>query len=107
MIANSGNMQGGGGAESCTVTVTFSAPKATLTVYYITPELSELQTREFGLSGNEYNVELNVAKNTIVFADATNPWGVTEITGNVTKIYGELYEPTALYVYGDCFLITT
>lgn len=92
----------GGGAESCTVTVTFGAPRSYLTIYYVTPELSELQTREF--PNYESNVELNVAKNTIVFADAENSMGITEITGNVTEIYGDLTGPTALYVYGDCSL---
>lgn len=92
----------GGGAQACTLTVRFTAPRSSLTIYYISPEMSELQTRECE-SGNPPVFTLNVAKNTIVFFDSDNAMGITQLEGDATIIYGEFtHSGCAVYVYGDC-----
>lgn len=91
-----------GGAQACTLTVKFTASRSSLTIYYISPEMSELQTRKCE-SGNPPAFTLNVAKNTIAFFDSNNGWGVTQLEGDATIIYGNLSQSgCAVYVYGDC-----
>ncbi len=91
-----------GGAQACTLTVEFTASRSSLTIYYISPEMSELQTRKCE-SGNPPAFTLNVAKNTIAFFDSNNGWGITQLEGDATIIYGNLSQSgCAVYVYGDC-----
>lgn len=91
-----------GGAQACTLTVEFTASRGSLTIYYISPEMSELQTRKCE-SGNPPVFTLNVAKNTIAFFDSNNGWGITQLEGDATIIYGNLSQSgCAVYVYGDC-----
>lgn len=91
-----------GGAQACTLTVEFTAGRSSLTIYYISPEMSELQTRKCE-SGNPPAFTLNVAKNTIAFFDSNNGWGITQLEGDATIIYGNLSQSgCAVYVYGDC-----
>ena len=91
-----------GGAQACTLTVEFTASRSSLTIYYISPEMTELQTRKCE-SGNPPVFTLNVAKNTIAFFDSNNGWGITQLEGDATIIYGNLSQSgCAVYVYGDC-----
>lgn len=91
-----------GGAQACTLTVEFTASRSSLTIYYISPDMSELQTRKCE-SGNPPAFTLNVAKNTIAFFDSNNGWGITQLEGDATIIYGNLSQSgCAVYVYGDC-----
>lgn len=107
MIANSGNMQGGGG-ESATVTfhAEYSAtPTPAYGILLITPD-GEWQ--KIGLDPGETKVQ--VTKNSFVLPMGRGDFGgASDVTGDAqiiddAKIYLDNtgYESRLVFVYGDC-----